>query len=184
MVEMAESQWIFGLPTQLRQFDATRDVQGFFYTPASHRIKYQELKQVLEEKLETKLSRNSNTWNSCFQYNEPKTTNGVYRRIKIYNKCLQLFQSKTSSMSVGMNTNALFTPTMRMLSELKETADAGLSRIEISYYADSDAAQRKLLDSNFCDTIQMDLNKVHEALNSVEGLCYHVDLYGLMVEFK
>ena len=44
-------------------------------------------------------------------------------------------------MPIGINTNALFDPLMRMLSALKETMEEGLSRIEITYYADSEKAQ-------------------------------------------
>ena len=40
-------------------------------------------------------------------------------------------------MMLGMNTSRFFDPTMRMLAALKETQNAGLSRIEISYYADT-----------------------------------------------
>ena len=43
-------------------------------------------------------------------------------------------------MSVGMNTNAIFAPHIRMMNALKETMESGLSRIEITYYSDSEAA--------------------------------------------
>ena len=44
-----------------------------------------------------------------------------------------------------MNTNALFDPTIHMLRTLMESSDAGLFRIEISYYASSILAERELL---------------------------------------
>ena len=70
-------------------------------------------------------------------------------------------------MRVGMNTNAIFTPQMRMLSKLKETAECGLSRIEISYYADSEVAQTQLFKSEFDDKVHSDLDLVQESLISV-----------------
>ena len=48
-------------------------------------------------------------------------------------------------MNVGMSTNALYSPSMSMIKELKETMKEGLTRIEISYYADSKEASDKLL---------------------------------------
>ena len=59
-----------------------------------------------------------------------------------------------------MNTNALFDPTMRMLTALKEAMETGLSRIEICYYADSKAAELELLGSNFPEIVHKDLDIV------------------------
>ena len=50
---------------------------------------------------------------------------------------------------LGMNTNQLFDPAMRLLAALKETQETGISRIEISYYADSEEAERLLLEDGF-----------------------------------
>jgi len=61
---------------------------------------------------------------------------------------------------LGMNTNQYFNPSMRLLAALKETMDTGLSRIEISYYVDSEQAERLLLDDCFAETMHEDLDKV------------------------
>jgi len=87
-------------------------------------------------------------------------------------------------MRLGMNTNALFAPTQRMLRALKETMAEGLSRIEISYYAESQDAEDELLVFEFPERAHNDLNDVLEALNSVSGLCYRVSLLNLLQTFQ
>ena len=47
---------------------------------------------------------------------------------------------------------------MRLLSALKETQDMGLSRIEVSYYAESEKAERLLLEDGFAETMHTDLD--------------------------
>ena len=50
----------------------------------------------------------------------------------------------------------------------------GLSRIEISYYVESEEAERLLLDNEFAETMHKDLDEVQAALNTVDSLCYRV----------
>ncbi len=57
-------------------------------------------------------------------------------RVKIYCKTIAMFQSKGARSSLGMDTNRIFHPTFLLGRELDETKEEGLSRIEISYYAD------------------------------------------------
>ena len=64
-----------------------------------------------------------------------------------------------------MNTNALFTHLMRMMAAFKETMDAGLTRIEITYYADSKEAERQLLSEEYPEQIHADLDQAFAALN-------------------
>ena len=71
-----------------------------------------------------------------------------------------------------------------MLAALKETQNTGLSRIEISYYADTYEAERLLLEDSFAETMHNDLNKVQAALNTVEGLCYRLPQLSILKEFN
>ena len=50
-------------------------------------------------------------------------------------------------MGLGMNTDAIFNPGVSLGRELKETSLTGLSRIEISYNADSVDAEKEFWDS-------------------------------------
>ena len=68
---------------------------------------------------------------------------------------------------LGMNTNALFAPTSRMYKAILETKETGLSRIEISYYAESRLSEDLLLSDEFPDRMIEDLDKVQDALNKV-----------------
>ena len=52
-----------------------------------------------------------------------------------------------------MNTNAIFAPTLRMQKALKGTMQTGLTRVEISYYADTFEAQQELFASDFLYTV-------------------------------
>ena len=124
----------------LAQFDATRDMKGFFYSYEPIKDKYGQLKTLLEEGFGVKLRNNGNTFSTCFQFVEQQKEHTPYRRIKVYNKTLVVFQSDSVKKTVGMNTNALFAPYQRMLKAFNETLETGLSRIEISYYADSHLA--------------------------------------------
>ena len=72
--------------------------------------KWLELKKKLEEILKTSLCNTGNTFSSCFQYKEKPKEGKIYRRVKIYNKFLQLLQSRTAMMRLGMNTDAIFSP--------------------------------------------------------------------------
>ena len=57
-------------------------------------------------------------------------------RVKIYCKTIAMVQSRGALSSLGMDTDRIFRPTFLLGRELEETKDEGLSRIEISYYAD------------------------------------------------
>ena len=73
---------------------------------------------------------------------------------------------------------------MRMLSALKETIEAGLSRIEITYYADSIVAEQQLLVDGFSETMHKHLDQVQEALNLLDGVCYKVPLLDVLETFQ
>ena len=59
----------FGQPL-ISVFDATRDLQGFFYAIGNWREKHKLLKERLEEKLGIELTNNGNSFNTCFQFVE------------------------------------------------------------------------------------------------------------------
>jgi len=79
-----------------------------------------QLKGAIETEMDIKLAKNNNSFNLCFQFEEAPIDDKLYRRIKIYNKGVSLFQSASPSMMLGMNTNALFSPQLQMLKALKE----------------------------------------------------------------
>ena len=62
-------------------------------------------------------------------------------RVKLYNKTNSLIQSESVQKAIGMNTNGIFYPPMRMYKVNKEFQNEGITRIEISYYADSIEAE-------------------------------------------
>ena len=73
----------------IRHLDVTRDVRGTFTALSAYKTKYQELKTQLEQSFETRLVPNSNSWSSCFQFEEVPTHTKPYRRFKVYCKTLQ-----------------------------------------------------------------------------------------------
>ena len=85
--------------------------------------------------------------------------------------------------SVGMNMKALYHPTVRMNMALRESKDEGQSRIEITYMASSKEAEQELLHQDFVERAKIDLNRVEDALNRVDGLGWHLSLIQLMERF-
>ena len=83
-----------------------------------------------------------------------------------------------------MNTTSLFVPKMHMMRALKESVDFGLTRIEISYYADSSGAESELWKSNTATRMHQDLDKVAAALATISGICYRLPLNDLLQEFQ
>ena len=97
-------------------------------------------------------------------------------RIKIYWKSLALLQSETAAKSIGMNMKGLFYPNMRMGKALKESINHTMSRIEITYTASTINGQSELLDDEFPDRSYIDLGNAFQALNEVEGVCWHLPM--------
>lgn len=100
-------------------------------------------------------------------------------RIKIYWKSLALLQSETAAKSLGMNMKGLFYPNMRMGKALKESINQTMTRIEITYSANTINGQTELLDDEFPDRSTVDLGNAFEALNEVEGVCWHLPMKDL-----
>ena len=104
-------------------------------------------------------------------------------RVKIYWKTLQLLQSESVTKSVGMNTKAMFYPTMRMGQALIESREEGQTRIEITYSAASKLAEDEILNGVFYLRAKIDLDRAERALNSVDRLGWHLPLQKLFDEF-
>ena len=100
-------------------------------------------------------------------------------RIKIYWKSLALLQSETAAKSIGMNMKGLFYPNMRMGRALKESINETMSRIEITYTANTIKGQTELLDDEFLMQSTIDLGNAFQALNEVKGVCWHLTMKDL-----
>ena len=57
--------------------------------------------------------------------------------MKVYNKLLAWLTSETAKKAIGMNLKAVYYSSPKMYSELNQSREEGLCRIEISYYAES-----------------------------------------------
>ena len=99
----------------------------------------------------TDLLSNSNSFSSCFQFNEHPKEDLLYRRVKIYDKVQAFIQTMSASNRLGMNTDAIFYPTHIMSRKLQEAEEFGITRIEISYYADSFEAYQQYFHPDFLE---------------------------------
>ena len=134
--------------------------------------------------MNTKFERLGNSHAACFQYKEAPGPYSLYRSIKVYNVVLARLLSDGPMKSLGMNTQALFAPKSRMVNAIVSTLDEGLTRLEISYYADSQEAERKFFGDGFKIRCEFDLDRVLSALNQVKDLCYRVPLLDLLKTFQ
>ena len=86
--------------------------------------------------------------------------------------------------TLGMNTKAIFYPPFCQGRVLKESSEHGITRIEISYYADSVEMEGEYFKDEFTEQAEKDLATVLKALNELEGLCYTVSQLALMETFQ
>lgn len=126
---------------------------------------------------------NGNSMASCFQYLGPSSSLDLTMRIKIYWKTLALLQSDGVLKQLGMNTRALFYPSIRMGQALTESRDAGLTRIEITYTADTRAKENWLLHRLFPPEAKQHISKVAQALSRVKGISWRLPLTKLLDTF-
>ena len=126
---------------------------------------------------------NGNSFNSCFQFVAQTSDGELIIRIKIYWKTLALLQSDGVLKQLGMNTRALFYPSIRMGQALTESRDAGLMRIEITYTADTRAKENWLLHRLFPQEAKQHISKVAQALSRVKGICWRLPLTKLIDTF-
>ena len=86
--------------------------------------------------------------------------------------------------SVGMNTNGIWYPSMRMQRVLQEFQDEGILRIEISYTASSLKAEEKLLSPGFPQRAIADLDAVLEILKKTDGIGFKLKMADLLESFS
>ena len=94
-----------------------------------------------------------------------------------------MMQSESVMKSLGMNSKAIFYPGVRMGRVLKETANNGTSRIEITYTALSREAENEFFYPYFSRQAHHDLDKAFLALNSVANLGWRVPIKELFEKF-
>ena len=96
------------------KIDVTRDLRGSFYTPGHWKEKHRELASALTSLFGCPFRDNGNSFESCFQFKAHELLGSHEFRVKIYWKSLALLQCESVSKSLGMNTKALFYPSVRM----------------------------------------------------------------------
>ena len=89
---------------------------------------------------------NGNSFESCLQFEEVVGAEDLTIRIKVYAKTLAWLQSRTAMMTLGMNTNQIFSPSITVQKVLQETQELGYSRVEISYLCHTQAAFGRLFN--------------------------------------
>ena len=129
--------------------DVTRDLIGSFYAKGDWKSKHQELAIALEKQFGIRFKDNGNSFDSCLQFESQDPYGDFKVRVKYYWKNLQLLQSESVQKSLGMNTKAIFYPSVRMGRVLLEGANHGISRIEISYTVSSCDAESQFFDPFF-----------------------------------
>ena len=88
-----------------------------------------------------------------------------------------------------MSTQNIFRPGLHQSRVLKETAASGLTRIEISYYADSPIQEKHFWKSDFIERAKRHIEWVEAAVfeaNYLEDspLCYALPLSSLFHHFE
>ena len=74
----------------LNQFDVARDYHGTFYAPNNWKYHHCALQEVLCETFNCEFKDDYNSFESCFIFKEKYRKGKLYKKIKIYNKILDL----------------------------------------------------------------------------------------------
>ena len=101
---------------------------------------------------------NGNSFDSCFQFESQSEINHLHIRVKYYWKFLAFVQSESVQKAIGMNTKAIFYPNVRMGLALNESQTSGLSRIEITFTANTVDGENTLLTPFFRHYSEVCLN--------------------------
>ena len=104
-------------------------------------------------------------------------------RIKVYDKLLASLQSESVKKGVGMNTSAIYYPSMHMQKTIREFQHDSITRVEISYYADSVEAEGMLISDAFVEQANNDINIVQYVLDATEGITHKLGIMGLLSSF-
>ena len=83
-----------------------------------------------------------------------------------------------------MNTEAIFRPTYLTGRELNEARESGLTRVEISYYADTCKAAEFFYRPDFTEKATQDIEDVVLSLNTVKGFCHKISIVKMMEAFQ
>ena len=138
----------------------------------------------LSDLFQTTFNADGNSFESCFIYGEAPASCRLYRKVKVYSKTLDLIQSAAVKKPIGMNTTSLFCPSNWLSSELIQTQNDGLSRIEISYMADDETAEQEFFKDTFEMQAKIEISRVKFVLNRYNKLCYRLSLQDLLETFE
>ena len=172
----------FGPPV-IAKIDSTRDLRGSLYALENWKLKHKELGQALEREYKCTFKDNGNSYPSCFQFEGKPPSTLLSVRVKYYWKTLALIQSESVSKSVGMNMKGLFYPSARIGRAHNESKGEGLSRIEITYTANTSEGEDEILNGVFYLRAQIDLDRAERALNNVKNIGWHLPIHDLMSQF-
>jgi len=82
-----------------------------------------------------------------------------------------------------MNTSAIYYPSVAMQKTIREFKNDGITRVEISYYADSIEAEDIILDDNFVDRANKDIDAVKSIFDKTTGIIYQLGMKKLLQSF-
>jgi len=71
-----------------------------------------------------------------------------------------------------------------MTSVINDASDIGLTRIEISYIAESPEAMNEIFSNSFLENAQVDINTLEWCINKTSGICHRVQLRDLLHGFQ
>ena len=71
-----------------------------------------------------------------------------------------------------------------MTSVINDASDIGLTRIEISYIAESPEAMNEIFSNSFLENAQVDINTLEWCINKTSGICHRVPLRDLLHGFQ
>ena len=138
----------------------------------------------MNQALRTEFKGISGSFESCFIFEEKSRQGALRRKVKIYNKVLDLFQSESVMKPISMCTNELFSPGDWLRSSLLEAVDRGLTRIEISYYADDALAESLFFHKEFEQRARNDIQEVKVTLNDYKQLTFSLSVADLLHTFE
>ena len=83
-----------------------------------------------------------------------------------------------------MNTQYIYTLDLLRPKVLTEGCDLVLTRIEISYIAESEQASNYIYSNSFAANAKKDIEGFEQILNETSGICYKVPLIQLLDVFQ
>ena len=111
---------------------------------------------------------------TCFQFENQGNDVEPGRRIKIYWKDFELFQSEGVMKSMGMRTKNLFCPDCHMTEALRQASNTGLSIIEMTITVRSKKQQDEIFNDNFVKHTNNELTIIFNTLKKIKGIYWHI----------